>query len=181
MGFNVLVGGKMGSGGYRIAAPLDVFVEPSMAAELCAAITLIFRDYGRRESRAKARLTFLIDEWGMEGLREAVEDRLGRPLFRAGQDERLPEHTDHIGVARQKHPEMNSVGLLIPAGRIEASQVEELARLAECYGGGQIRLTTGQNAILTDVPDAALDALLAEPLLQAISPEPSHIDRKSVV
>jgi len=41
-GFNVAVGGKMGSGGYRAASPLDVFVRPDEAAAICAAITLIF-------------------------------------------------------------------------------------------------------------------------------------------
>ena len=51
-GFNVLAGGKLGSGGYRIATPLDVFVEPNSAAELAAALVLIFRDHGPRESRS---------------------------------------------------------------------------------------------------------------------------------
>ena len=54
-GFNVQVGGKMGSGGYRFASPLDLFVRPEEAADLCASITLIYRDHGPRQARAKAR------------------------------------------------------------------------------------------------------------------------------
>ena len=50
-GFNVLVGGKQGSGGYRPATPLDVFVRPEEAARICAEITLIFRDHGSRGTR----------------------------------------------------------------------------------------------------------------------------------
>src|SRR5437879_5758151 len=63
-GFNVLVGGKNGSGGYRIATPLDIFVPPEEAPELCSAIALLFRDHGSREARNKVRLAFLVEEWG---------------------------------------------------------------------------------------------------------------------
>src|SRR5207248_10595209 len=37
-GFNVLVGGKQGSGGYVPAQPLDVFVRPEDAPTLCARV-----------------------------------------------------------------------------------------------------------------------------------------------
>ncbi len=59
-GFNVAVGGKMGSGGYRLASPLDLFVTPEQAAAVCSHIVLIFRDHGARELRTKARLAFLV-------------------------------------------------------------------------------------------------------------------------
>jgi ferredoxin-nitrite reductase len=55
-GFNILVGGKMGSGGYTIAQPLDVFVEVGEAAEATAELVRIFRDHGPREARSKCRL-----------------------------------------------------------------------------------------------------------------------------
>ena len=60
-GFNVAVGGKMGSGGMTVAQPLDVFVEPDEAARLSAAITLLFRDEGSREKRTRAGLAFLLE------------------------------------------------------------------------------------------------------------------------
>src|SRR5216684_4162051 len=60
-GFNVLVGGKNGSGGYRVASSLDVFVRPEEAAEICSAIVLVFRDHGSRDARNKIRLAFLLD------------------------------------------------------------------------------------------------------------------------
>ena len=53
-GFNVAVGGKMGSGGMTVADPLDVFVEPDEAARLASAITLLFSDEGSREKRTRA-------------------------------------------------------------------------------------------------------------------------------
>src|SRR5438094_7087199 len=133
-GFNALVGGKNGSGGYRIATPLDVFVLPGEAPELCSAIVLLFRDHGSRDARNKIRLAFLLEEWGEAKFRDALEGRLGRPLERAGVDERAPAGTDHAGVFRQKQPTLSWVGLLVPVGRITGDQLAEVARLAEGYG-----------------------------------------------
>src|SRR5438132_5827191 len=117
-GFNVLVGGKNGSGGYRIATPLDIFVPPEEAVELCSAVVLLFRDHGSREARNKVRLAFLVDDWGVATVREVLETRLGKALERAGADQRLPGVTDHVGVFRQRRAALNYVGLLVPVGRI---------------------------------------------------------------
>jgi len=177
VGFNVLVGGKMGSGGYRIASSLDAFVTPDQAPEVCAAIVEIFRDFGLREARSKARLSFLLDLWGVERFREVLEDRLGYPLSPAGRDERKPTATDHIGVIPQKQQGLYAVGLLVPVGRVRAEQLLELARLAEVHGGGEVRFTTGQNVILPHVPHGKLEALLAEPLLREFRPDPPPVLR----
>jgi ferredoxin-nitrite reductase len=176
-GFNVLVGGKIGSGGYRIATPLDVFVTPEEAPALCAAIVLIFRDYGPREARNKARLAFLLDDWGVTRFRQVLEDRMGYRLTPAGRDERKPTATDHIGVTPQKQPGRSAVGLLVPVGRLQAEHLEELARLAEVYGDGEVRFTTGQNVIIPHVPDEKREALLAEPLLRELRPDPPPLLR----
>ena len=74
-GFNVAVGGKMGSGGMVIAQPLDVFVKPDEAARMAAAITLLFRDEGSREKRTRARLAFLLDDWGVDQFRAWLAER----------------------------------------------------------------------------------------------------------
>lgn len=177
VGFNVLVGGKLGSGGYRIAAPLDVFVPPEEAAELCAAITLIFRDYGSREARSKVRLAFLLDERGEAWLRETLEARLGRKLHSAGHDERSDTTSDHIGVHSQKQPGLSFVGLSVPVGRITGDQLIEAGRLAEAYGTGEVRLTVGQNLIIPNDPTERVGSLLREPLLHTFRPWPSEIMR----
>ena len=176
-GFNVLVGGKNGSGGYRIATPLDVFVRPGEAVELSSAIVFLFRDHGSRDARNKIRLAFLLEEWGEAKFRDALEGRLGRPLERAGVDERAPAGTDHVGVFRQKQPTLSWVGLLVPVGRITGDQLAEVARLAEGYGTGEVRLTVDQNVIVPHVPDAKLGNLTAEPLLKVLRYDPSQIMR----
>ncbi|MBI1893179.1 MAG: Rieske 2Fe-2S domain-containing protein [Candidatus Rokubacteria bacterium] len=176
-GFNVLVGGKNGSGGYRIASPLDLFVRPEEAAEVCSAIVLLFRDHGFREARNKARLAFLLDDWGEQKFRDALAARLGRRFSRAGVDERVPKATDHVGIFRQKQGGLNYVGLLVPVGRVTGEQLPEVARLADAYGTGEIRLTTGQNLIIPHVPDAKIGDLLRESLLKVLRYEPSEVFR----
>ena len=108
-GFNVLVGGKLGSGGYRIATSLDVFVMPEDVVKICSAIIILFRDHGSREVRSKNRLAFLIEEWGEEKFRIALQDKLNAPLIPAGVDLRGNEKSDHIGVYLQKQASMNYV------------------------------------------------------------------------
>jgi ferredoxin-nitrite reductase len=180
VGFNVQVGGKMGSGGFRIASPLDLFVPPDEAAEICALMTLIYRDHGPREARAKARLAFLLDEWGAARFRAEVERRAGRPLERAGTDARAEHSTDHLGIYRQREDEVSYVGLCVPFGRITAGQLSELARLSEAYGRSELRFTVGQNVLIPHVPDARMGAFLAEPLLQTFRYDPDEVTRGMV-
>ncbi|HEX5139608.1 MAG TPA: ferredoxin--nitrite reductase [Dehalococcoidia bacterium] len=180
-GFNVLVGGKQGSGGFTPAQPLDAFVTPGEAPDVAEAITLVFRDYGSRETRSRARLAFLIEDWGMERFRLEVEARLGYALTPAGADARCESTvTDHIGLFPQRQPGLNYAGLLVPVGRTTGNQMLELARLAETYGDGEVRFTTGQNVVVPNIPDASLDAFLAEPLLQELKIEPAPVARGTV-
>jgi ferredoxin-nitrite reductase len=176
-GFNVAVGGKLGSGGYRIASPLDAFVSPDEAVEVCSQITFIFRDHGPREARNRVRLAFLIEDWGVEKFRLELERRLGRRLPGAGDDARLPKATDHIGIFREKGDGLNYVGLKTPVGRLTADQLDQVARLSEAYGTGEVRLTPGQNLIITHVHDRKIGDLTQEPLLQVLRYDPSEVMR----
>jgi NAD(P)H-nitrite reductase large subunit len=176
-GFNVMAGGKMGSGGYRVASALDVFVPPEEAAELCRHVTLIFRDHGSRASRNKARLAFLIDAWGVAKFRAELQHRMGRPLRAAGRDQRGAKTTDHLGIEPQRQAGHNCVGLAVPVGRISGEQLFDVARLAERYGTGDVRLTTAQNLIIPNVHDSALARLRAEPLLGDFPVDPPGVIR----
>ena len=176
-GFNVAAGGKLGSGGYRIASPLNLFVTADEAASICGHIVMIFRDHGARELRTKARLAFLIETWGTDKFRAELERRLDRPLTSAGKDQRMPKHTDHIGILRQKESGLNYVGLVVPVGRITSEQMLQLARIAENYGSGELRLTVGQNLIIPNVPDNRLGELTEEPVLQELRYDPSEVMR----
>jgi ferredoxin-nitrite reductase len=183
-GFNVLVGGKQGSGGYKPATPIDVFVRPPDAANLCAQITLIFRDHGGRESRTRARLAFLIQDRGAIWFRNELERRWGKPLLRAGTDMRKKHHVDHLGIQPQKRPQaryegpaLYYLGMLVPVGRITTAQMRAVADLAELYGNGQIRVTVGQNLIIPNIPEDRIGALTDEPLFKELPFDPSPIMR----
>ena len=75
---------------------------------------------------------------------------------------------------------MNYVGLHIPVGRICSADLDELARLADDYGAGELRLTVDQNVVIPHVPDSALSAFLAEPLLARLRPNPPAVWRSLV-
>jgi ferredoxin-nitrite reductase len=173
LGFNVLVGGKMGSGGFTIASSLNVFVEIFQAAAVVSELTKMYRDHGPREARAKCRFAFLLEEWGISRLRSELVARLGHELEFRGKDVRGSSHADHLGVTAQKQRERVAVGICIPTGRVNPWQLDQIARLADEYGNGEIRLTVGQNAVIPNVPTDRVDDLLAEPLLKEFSPRPS--------
>jgi ferredoxin-nitrite reductase len=181
LGFNILVGGKQGSGGYTPAVPLDVFVPPGEAADVCGEIVGIFRDFGTREQRTKARLQFLIEDKGIPWLRAELERRVGRPLPPAGVDERRQSHADHLGIQPQAlsgdGPRLYSVGLLVPVGRITSAQLRAVADLADRYGSGDIRLTVGQNLVVLNVPEDKLEALKREPIVTELPHDPSPVMR----
>jgi ferredoxin-nitrite reductase len=182
-GFNVLVGGKQGSGGYTPAENLDVFVPVAEAADLAGHVVRVFRDHGSRESRTKARLRFLLDELGVAWFRGELERRWGRPLHRAGTDARKKGHVDHLGIHPQRHlptdegPQRFSVGLLVPVGRITTAQMRGVADLAERYGTGDIRLTIHQNVVIPNVPENRLGALTEEPIVKELPFDPSPVMR----
>jgi len=176
-GFNVLVGGSLGGTSPRLATPLDVFLRPGEVVPFFLALVSVYRDNGPREVRTKARLKWLIAEWGEEKLRRAVEERMETGLRRAGTDERLQIAGDHLGIHPQRQVGMNYVGLHIPVGRVTADDLDELARLAGQYGAAELRLTIDQNVVIPHVPDSALSALLAEPLLARLRPNPPAVWR----
>jgi len=177
LGFNVLVGGKMGSGGFTVASPLNVFVELFQAAAVVVELIKIYRDHGPREARSKCRFAFLIEEWGIRRLRAELVTRLGHELPFQGRDMRGSTRADHLGVSSQKQVRFVALGLCIPTGRVNPDQLDKLARLCDVYGNGEIRLTIGQNAIIPNVPVEHVAELLEEPLLKHFSPRPSPFVR----
>ena len=181
LGFNVIVGGFFSAKRCDAAIPLHAWVTPDDVVDVCRAVLEIYRDHGLRANRQKARLMWLIDEWGIEKFRAEVENYLGRKLQpEAEKDEFDWDKRDHIGIYPQKQPGLNYVGLHIPIGRLYAPDMFDLARMAEVYGSGEIRFTVEQNVIIPNVPDSRLDAFLAEPLLQRFSINPDPLTRALV-
>jgi ferredoxin-nitrite reductase len=151
-GFGVLVGGGLSSVP-RIARELGVFVPKEEAVEVLAAITGAWAaDLNYRVSRVKARLKFMIDDIGPDGMRLRVEERLGREL--ADFDLPAPElaSRDHLGVQTQKQPGLRYIGVPVHLGLISGDQMIAVADLAERVGA-DIRITRQQNFLVANVPE----------------------------
>ncbi len=175
LGYNVLAGGKLGSGGYRIATPLDIFVTEGDALAVSRAIIEIFREHGSRENRTQARLAFLLEEWGESRFREEVETRIGKKLSPAGVDARKIVEKSHIGIYRQRQPGMNYVGLKVLVGRITHDDLAKIAALVEKYGTGEVRISPAQALIITNVSDRKIGDLDREPLVKQFAYNPSPV------
>jgi ferredoxin-nitrite reductase len=159
LGYSVRVGGGLSSTP-RIARDLGIFIEPSEALPVARAILDTWRsDLKYRVSRAKARLKFLVDDYGAEGVRAAIETRLERRLEDLVEPPTASGETDHLGQHPQKEPGLFYLGFPILVGQVTGQQTVQIADLAASYGG-DIRLTRQQNLILTGVPEARLDEVL---------------------
>jgi sulfite reductase beta subunit-like hemoprotein len=151
-GYAVLVGGGLSSVP-RIARDLGVFVPKEQAVEILGAVTSVWsEDLKYRMSRVKARLKFMVDDVGADGMRERVEARLGRSL----EPYELPaidaQPSGHIGVHTQKQPGLSYVGVPVRLGLTSGDQLIAVADLADQLGG-DIRITRQQNLIVTGVGD----------------------------
>jgi sulfite reductase beta subunit-like hemoprotein len=160
-GFAVRVGGGLSSVP-RLSRELGVFVPKAEATDVLAAITGSWSDDLRyRVSRVKARLKFMIDDIGPEGMRERVEARLGRRL----EDFALPPvavaPSDHLGIHEQKQAGLVYVGVPVHLGLITGDQMIAVSDVAERVGG-DIRVTRLQNLIVANVPDESADIVVSE-------------------
>ncbi|MEO1671402.1 MAG: ferredoxin--nitrite reductase [Cyanobacteria bacterium J06631_2] len=187
LGFNVLVGGYLSAQRCAESIPLGVWVpaEDQDVVDLSRAVLTVYTENGGKEglraSRPKARLMWLIETWGVEKFREALEQELGKKLAdAAAKDEITQDKKDHLGVHPQKQTGFSYIGMHVPMGRLAAEPMFELARLAEVYGNGEIRLTVEQNAIIPNVADENVETLLSEPLLQEFSINPTTLTRSVI-
>jgi sulfite reductase (ferredoxin) len=159
-GFDLWVGGGLSSTP-KFAERLGVFVTPEQVLDVFVGVTSVFRDYGYRRSRNKARLKFLIADWGPELFRQVLEEKyLGYGLADGPQSKPSSDvHRDHTGVGRQKDGR-NYLGFALRNGRVTGTQLLELAEIADEHGQGRLRTTTQQKMVVLDVPDSQLGSAM---------------------
>jgi ferredoxin-nitrite reductase len=182
LGFNVVVGGFFSAKRCEAAIPMNVWVRPNQeVVDLCRGILEVYRDNGLRSNRQKSRLMWLIDEWGIEEFRTRVANQLGYPLATAAEKDAIDwEKRDHLGVFPQKQEGLSYIGLCVPVGRLFADDMFDLARIAEVYGSGELRLTVEQNVIIPNIAAENMPTLLTEPLLAKFTPNPTPLQRALV-
>jgi ferredoxin-nitrite reductase len=179
LGFAVRVGGGQASTP-RISRHLGVFVDiPDVIPVLRAILDVWKSDPRYRLSRVKARLKFMIDDYGPEKFREMVEERLGRKLADLPQLPTATGETGHIGIHPQKQAGLYYVGFPVSVGLMKGEQMVRIAEVAASYGG-DIRLTRQQNFILTHIPEPRLSEIIERVTEIGFSPSVNHIRALSV-
>jgi sulfite reductase (ferredoxin) len=161
-GFDLWVGGGL-STNPMLAQRLGTFVEPDQVPEVWAAVASLFRDYGYRRLRSRARLKFLVADWGTEKFRDVLQtEYLGYALADGPAPPPPPAGSrDHLGVHRQRDG-LYYVGVAPHTGRSSGTQLWQVADLAEAYGSGRVRTTIEQKLLLLDIPERAVAELVAE-------------------
>ncbi|MFC8259336.1 nitrite/sulfite reductase [Streptomyces sp. NPDC057291] len=173
-GFDVWVGGGL-STNPRLAERLGAWVPLDEVPDVWAGVVGIFRDYGYRRLRTRARLKFLMADWGPVRFRQVLEDEyLKRPLL----DGPAPEQPsnrwrDHVGVHEQQDGRFY-VGFAPRVGRVDGTTLAKIADLAAAHGSDRLRTTVEQKMLILDVERDQVDSLVAglEALDFQVKPSP---------
>lgn len=175
--FRLMLGGITGHKDF--ARDTGVILEPSRATQVADAIVRVFIDSGDRTNRNKARLKYVLDDWGFDKFLDAVEAKLGAPLTRIDashiKPRRTPDRLAHIGVHAQKQAGLNWIGLVLPVGKLTCDQIRAVAALARDLGDGEIRLTVWQNLVVSGVADANVAAALDRIEAMGLAAEASSV------
>jgi ferredoxin-nitrite reductase len=166
--FRLMLGGITGHQDF--ARDTGVIVKPDEATMVADAVVRVFIDHGDRTNRAKARLKYVLDAWGLEKFLVAMEEKLSRKLVRVPIEAIAPrpayDRLAHIGAHPQKRKGLCWIGVVLPVGKVTAAQMRGLARIASEFGDGDIRLTVWQNLLISGIPENRVPA--AEAAIDAI-------------
>jgi sulfite reductase (ferredoxin) len=160
-GFDLWVGGGL-STNPMLAQRLGAWVPLDEVPEVWAGVVAVFRDYGYRRLRSRARLKFLVADWGVQRFRDVLEgEYLHRSLI-DGPAPDLPAHAiDHIGVHRQADGRY-FVGVAPVAGRVSGTVLAQVANIAEAHGSSRVRLTPYQKLLVLDLEKSEVDGVTRE-------------------
>ncbi len=178
-GFDLWVGGGL-STNPMLAQRMGVWIPLDEVADAWEGVASIFRDYGYRRLRSRARLKFLVADWGIEKFREVLENEyLGRKLVTCESPASPVGHRDHIGVHEQQDGKLY-VGIAPTAGRVSGTILVQLADLIEEYGVAGARLTPYQKIVLIGVEPDVVEALVERLDDIGLSARPSNWRRNTM-
>ncbi|ASU84405.1 sulfite reductase [Nocardiopsis gilva YIM 90087] len=179
-GFDLFVGGGL-STNPMFAKRLGTFVRPEQVSEVWAAVCSIFRDYGYRRLRHRARIKFLIKDWGAEKFREVLEKEYLGYALPDGPEPELQQgmRRDHVGVRRQRDGR-NYVGFAPKVGRVSGTKLARVADIAEAHGSDRIRTTADQKLVILDIEDDQVDSIVAALEAEDLEVRPSVFRRQTM-
>ncbi|WP_351222249.1 nitrite/sulfite reductase [Streptomyces sp. NPDC002133] len=173
-GFDLWVGGGL-STNPRIGVRLGAWVPLDEVPDVYEGVISVFRDYGYRRLRTRARLKFLVADWGAEKFRQVLEDEyLKRKLVDGPAPEQpVQQWRDHVGVHRQKDGRFY-VGFAPRVGRVDGTTLTKIAEVAEAHGSHRVRTTAEQKMLVLDVEESQVESLVAglEALDLRVNPSP---------
>ncbi|GLY39461.1 ferredoxin--nitrite reductase [Amycolatopsis sp. NBRC 101858] len=171
-GFDLWVGGGL-STNPMLGQRLGAWVPRDEVPDVWEGVISIFRDYGYRRLRSRARIKFLVKDWGAEKFRQVLQDEyLKRELIDGPPPADPAVPIDHVGV----HPQVDGkfyVGAAPIAGRVSGGTLVAVAKAAERAGSGRVRLTPQQKLVVLDVPEAQVAPLQAELAELGLETKPS--------
>lgn len=160
--FRILLSGI--SGHRQFASDCGLLLRPEETVAVAVAMIRVFVQHGDRTDRKKARLKYLLDNWGVKRFLEETEKLLAFPLIRVPLSECEPRHTidrtAHIGVHPQSQHGLHYIGVAVPVGQLPSTQMRALAAIAEEFGTGDLRLTVWQNLIVPNIASEHLEAAM---------------------
>jgi len=148
-----------------LAKPL-AYIPREKLLEVGEGVLKVYRDFGNRSDRKRARLKYIIHDWGIPAFRAKVEEYLGHPLGDPKPVE-VSEVHDHLGWHEQGDGKL-WLGVPVENGRIkddgDLRLMSGLRTYFERYGT-PARFTCQQKVLLVDVEPAhkaEIEALLEE-------------------
>lgn len=174
---------RLGLGGitghHDFARPTGVYLPPADATAVADAIIRVFIDTGNRTDRTKARLKYVLDDWGFDKFLAEVEQKLGRALVRLPDDAVQPpppqNREAHVGIHPQLQPGRVWVGVLLDAGKMTAGQMRGIAAISAELGDGDIRLTVWQNLLISGVDAGKAGEVEQRLVALGLTSKPSHV------
>ncbi|MFJ8312769.1 MULTISPECIES: nitrite/sulfite reductase [unclassified Streptomyces] len=160
-GFDLWVGGGL-STNPKLGVRLGAWVPLDEVPDVYGGVIGIFRDYGYRRLRTRARLKFLVADWGPEKFRQVLQDEYLKRELVDGPAPEQPKGVwrDHLGVHRQNDGRFY-VGFAPRVGRVDGTTLSKIAELAETHGSGRLRTTAEQKMIVLDVEEAQVASLVS--------------------
>ena len=159
-GFDLWVGGGLSTAPH-LAQRLGAWVSLAEVPDVWHAVIRLFRDYGYRRLRSRARLKYLVADWGTQRFREVLErEYLGYRLVDGPAPAPPPRgRRDHVGVRAQGRGRF-AVGLAPVAGRLTGEKLTALAEAMQRAGSDRLRFTPDQKLVVLDVPAPAVADLV---------------------
>ncbi|MFP5253235.1 MAG: nitrite/sulfite reductase [Actinomycetes bacterium] len=178
-GFDLWVGGGL-STNPMLAQKLGVWVSLDDVPDVWEGVTSVFRDYGYRRLRSRARLKFLVADWGVEKFRQVLEtEYLGSALVDNPSPVSPAQQRDHVGVHEQKDGRFY-VGLAPVVGRVSGTILSGLADLMEEYGAQGARLTAHQKIVVLGLEAERIPGFLDDVETVGLTGRPSNWRRNTM-